>query len=335
MRNSALIRKFLVVAALALAPMASFAGVFISVGFAPPILPVYAQPICPGDGYLWNPGYWAYGPEGYYWVPGVWVEPPMVGVLWTPPYWGFEGGVYAFHAGYWGPHVGFYGGVNYGFGYGGVGFFGGRWDGGHFAYNTAVMHVGPGFHNVYVDRTVIVNHTNYSHASFNGPGGVTAHASPEEMRAEHENHIAPTGAQQSHMQAAHANPQNFAKANGGHPQMAAVSRPGSTAGAIPARGAVARPGAEAGAHPGYNAGARPEAGARPGAATMNRPAAANRPAPSSYNRPAPAAQYHPAPVSRPQAESRPAPQARPESRPAPQARPAPQSHPAPAHEEHR
>ena len=57
------------------------------------------------------------GGGGYYWVPGTWVQPPRVGVLWTPGYWGFVGGVYAFHAGYWGPHVGFYGGVNYGFGY--------------------------------------------------------------------------------------------------------------------------------------------------------------------------------------------------------------------------
>ncbi len=98
------------------------AGVFISVGFAPPVLPVYAQPPLPAPGYIWTPGYWAYGDAGYYWVPGVWVHPPRVGVLWTPGYWGFTGGFYAWHPGYWGPHVGFYGGVNYGFGYGGVGF---------------------------------------------------------------------------------------------------------------------------------------------------------------------------------------------------------------------
>ena len=77
--------------------------------------------------------------------------------------------------GYWGPHVGFYGGVNYGFGYGGVGFVGGRWNGGFFAYNTAVLNVGVGvgFHSTYVDRTVIVNNNNFSHTSFNGgPGGI-------------------------------------------------------------------------------------------------------------------------------------------------------------------
>ncbi len=89
----------------------------------------------PGDGYMWTPGYWAYGPAGYYWVPGVWVRPPQVGVLWTPGYWGWGGGAFIFHEGYWGPHIGFYGGVNYGFGYGGVGFEGGYWHGGVFAYN--------------------------------------------------------------------------------------------------------------------------------------------------------------------------------------------------------
>ncbi|ADW67368.1 YXWGXW repeat-containing protein [Granulicella tundricola] len=232
-------RKLVIAASLVAAPAVSHAGIFISVGFAPPALPVYAQPICPGDGYLWTPGYWAYAPSGYYWVPGVWVQPPSVGVLWTPPYWGFAGGVYGFHEGYWGPHVGFYGGVNYGFGYGGSGFYGGRWDGGHFAYNTAVMHVGGGFRNVYVDRTVIVNNNNFNHASFNGgPNGVNARPTPQEAQFSHENHIAPTSMQQSHFQAAQQNRANFASANGGHPQNAAFQRPGMTQGAVAARGAT-------------------------------------------------------------------------------------------------
>ena len=235
-----LVRKFVVAAALIAAPVASFAGVFISVGIAPPPLPVYAQPVCPADGYLWNPGYWAYGEGGYYWVPGVWVQPPSVGVLWTPPYWGFAGGVYGFHEGYWGPHVGFYGGVNYGFGYGGLGFVGGRWDGGHFAYNTAVFNVGGGIHNTYVDREVVVHNTiiNNNHVSFNGgPGGIGVHATAQEQAFSHENHIAPTAMQQSHFQSAAQNRANFASANGGHPANAAFQRPGSTAGAMAARGA--------------------------------------------------------------------------------------------------
>src|SRR5882672_8078255 len=75
-------------------PAASFASVniAISVNTPPPVLPVYAQPVIPGPGYIWTPGYWAWGPAGYYWVPGVWVMPPSVGLLWTPGYWGWAGG---------------------------------------------------------------------------------------------------------------------------------------------------------------------------------------------------------------------------------------------------
>jgi hypothetical protein len=227
MRLSNLIRKVVFGAALALVPAASFAGVFVSVGFAPPVLPVYTQPVCPGDGYLWTPGYWAYGPEGYYWVPGVWVQPPTVGLLWTPAYWGWGNGAYLFHAGYWGPHVGFYGGINYGFGYGGVGFVGGRWEGGRFAYNTAVLNVNRlVVHNVYEDRTVV--HVGvYNRVSFNGgAGGVQVRASEREMAYGRENHFAATREQENHFQMAHNDRSNFASVNGGHPQNAAFSRPG-------------------------------------------------------------------------------------------------------------
>ena len=217
-------RKLIVAAALVAAPASSFAGVFISVGIAPPPLPVYAQPPIPGDGYLWTPGYWAYGPEtGYYWVPGVWVQPPGVGVLWTPPYWGFAGGVYGFHEGYWGPHVGFYGGVNYGFGYGGIGFGGGAWVGGRFSYNSAVTNFG-GVHvaNVYVNRSVI-NNAGFNHASFNGPGGYQARPNAEQMQAEHENHVGPTANQASFRSQAATNPSQRFSANGGHPSTVAAA----------------------------------------------------------------------------------------------------------------
>ena len=158
------------------------AGVFISVGFAPPALPVYVQPPLPAPGYLWTPGYWAYGDAGYYWVPGVWVQPPSAGLLWTPGYWGFAGGAYGWHGGYWGPHVGFYGGVNYGFGFGGVGFAGGEWRGGVFAYNGAVANFGGVHVTSYVDRNVVIHNTimNNNHTSFNGPGGINHGPSPQE-----------------------------------------------------------------------------------------------------------------------------------------------------------
>ncbi len=32
-------------------------GIGISLRIGPPALPLYAQPICPGPGYLWTPGY--------------------------------------------------------------------------------------------------------------------------------------------------------------------------------------------------------------------------------------------------------------------------------------
>ena len=171
---------------------ASFAqiGVGISVRFGPPAIPVYAQPLCPGPGYFWTPGYWGWNDDGgYYWVPGTWVVAP-VGMLWTPGYWGWGGGFYAWHAGYWGPHVGFYGGINYGFGYGGVGFAGGEWRGGAFYYNRSVTNVSvTNVTHVYT-RTVVVNN---NRSSFNGgEGGVSARPTPEEEAAEHEHHIAPT-----------------------------------------------------------------------------------------------------------------------------------------------
>ncbi len=226
-----LVRKLVIGAALALVPAASYAGVFLSVNIAPPALPVYTQPLCPGDGYLWNPGYWGYGDAGYYWVPGVWVRPPSVGLLWTPGYWGWGGSAYLFHAGYWGPHVGFYGGVNYGFGYGGVGFGGGRWVGNSFAYNTAVVNVNRTvIRNTYVDKTVI-NRNGYSRTSFNGgTGGIQARPSTQESAYSRENHVAPTASQQSHRQNAAAERGNFASVNGGHPQNAAQPRVGERAG---------------------------------------------------------------------------------------------------------
>ena len=82
----------------------------------PPPLLDYDQPYDPGDDYIWTPGYWAWSPDGYYWVPGAWVEAPYEGALWTPGYWGYYHDHYRFYRGYWGQYVGFYGGVNYGFG---------------------------------------------------------------------------------------------------------------------------------------------------------------------------------------------------------------------------
>ena len=144
---------------------------------------------------MWTPGYWAYGPAGYYWVPGVWVRPPQVGVLWTPGYWGWGGGAFIFHEGYWGPHIGFYGGVNYGFGYGGVGFEGGYWRGGVFAYNRSVSNVNVECYQC-LQQDVVVNNVTVNRVSYNGgTGGIAAQASVQEQAAIREQHVAPTGEQ--------------------------------------------------------------------------------------------------------------------------------------------
>ena len=148
-----------------LAPAAAHAQVIFSVNVAPPVIPFYQQPFCPGDGYIWTPGYWAYGDDGYYWVDGAWVEAPYEGALWTPGYWGLNNGAYLWNTGYWGNTIGYYGGIDYGFGYFGSGFYGGRWDRGHFFYNSAYNRIDERrFRNVYDDRS-------HGGGTFVHPGG--------------------------------------------------------------------------------------------------------------------------------------------------------------------
>ena len=258
-------------------PAASFAqvAVGVSVTIAPPELPVYDQPICPGDGYIWVPGYWAYGDDDYYWVPGTWVEAPEAGFLWTPGYWAWGGSFFIFHEGYWGPTIGFYGGINYGFGYFGHGFDGGRWDHGHFFYNRAVSNVNVTvIHNVYETR---VSNTTVTRVSFNGGnGGVNERPTREEEAAARERHIAPVAAQTQHIQAARGNPELRASANHGKPPVAATARPGDfkSNGAVAAREGGAVHGAEA--RPGNNNAARPNNAVHPkDLPPAERPAATN------------------------------------------------------------
>ncbi len=251
MRFHRAFRAILFTAILTAFAAGAFAQIGINITIAPPVLPVYDQPLCPGDGYLWTPGYWAWGDDDYYWVPGTWVEAPEVGFLWTPPWWGWEGGFYRFHEGFWGPQVGFYGGINYGFGYFGTGFYGGRWQGDHFFYNREVMNVNvANIHNVYNEHVTINNNT---HVAFNGGrGGIEARPTPEEEAAARGRHVGPVGAQTQHEQAARSNPQFRASANHGRPPVAATARPGEfREGAVPARegGEVAANRATNGVHP--------------------------------------------------------------------------------------
>jgi len=241
MRTFAVIRSLLFAVLLMALSVASFAQIGISVAFGPPALPVYEQPICPGDGYIWTPGYWAWDGDGddYYWTPGTWVEAPELGYLWTPGYWGWAGSAFFFHEGYWGPHVGYYGGINYGFGYGGRGYEGGRWENNRFYYNTSVNRINnENIHNTYNTR---VENNSENRVSYNGGnGGVNERPSAQEQTYDKERHTGPVAAQNQHMQQARSNPELRASSNQGKPPIAATSRPGDFKGsAVPAREAGA------------------------------------------------------------------------------------------------
>jgi WXXGXW repeat (2 copies) len=242
-------------------------GIGVSINIAPPELPVYEQPPVPGPGYLWTPGYWAWGEGDYYWVPGTWVEAPEPGYLWTPGYWGWNDGVYIWNGGYWGPHIGFYGGVNYGYGYIGHGYEGGYWERGEFRYNRAYNNIGGDVHitNVY-NRTVIINNPD-NRVSFNGGhGGIQARPGSNELAAEHDHHLTPVPAQIQHQDGARGNPELRASQNHGNPPIAATAHAGVFAGqgVMPARDAGAAHPTNFTGTPAHVAPAAPAIGARGG-----------------------------------------------------------------------
>ncbi len=197
----------------------------VSITLAPPALPVYEQPVLLEEGSIWAPGYWDYNQGGYFWVPGTWVQPPEAGLLWTPGYWGWGNGGYAWNEGYWGATVGFYGGIDYGFGYSGRGYAGGHWQGQHFYYNTAVSHVNvTNIHNTYTQT--VANHTTVNRVSFNGgSGGARAQPTAAERAAAHAPHRPATALQMQHRQAAMSNHALSASVNHGKPEIAATSKP--------------------------------------------------------------------------------------------------------------
>ena len=219
---------FLAVGMLAIpVPSRAQVAVGISVRIGPPVLPIYAQPLCPGPGFIWIPGYWAYdADDGYFWVPGTWVEPPEFGLLWTPGYWGWGDDFYIWHAGYWGPVVGFYGGIDYGYGYPGVGFYGGEWRGRTFFYNRSVTNVNVEVVRNTYNTTVINENRTVNRVSFNGgPGGTNARPTSAEMAAEHQRHVSMTSEQAQHWQAAKSDRSMRASVNHGRPDVAATPRP--------------------------------------------------------------------------------------------------------------
>ena len=168
------------------------------------------------------PGYWAWDDDtGYYWVPGTWVLPPEqhcqraigAGTTASTP----------FSRRLLGTPLSYYGGVSYGYGYGGVGYEGGYWRGGAFFYNRSVNN----FSNVQItnvyNKTVVVNNT--TNVSYNGgTGGTTAHATPQQIAAANQQHVPPTSQQTQHMQMAAKDTALWFNNNHGHPTVAATGR---------------------------------------------------------------------------------------------------------------
>ncbi|MGC2512554.1 MAG: hypothetical protein WA430_18445, partial [Acidobacteriaceae bacterium] len=189
----------------------------------PPPMPEYEQPYCPGDNYIWAPGYWFWSPAGYYWVPGAWVLAPYVGALWTPGYWGFAGGRYGWHYGYWGPYIGFYGGVNYGYGYFGNGYQGGYWNRGTFYYNRSITRVNNNIRYIYTRN---VSYNNRTRVSYNGGrGGLNVRPNQSQLNAARAKRFGAIPAQRQLVSQAQGNRAQFAKANNGRPAEVAYGRP--------------------------------------------------------------------------------------------------------------
>ena len=200
-------------------------GVFVN--FGPPALPVYEQPPCPAPGYIWTPGYWAWDPAyGYYWVPGTWVPAPFIGAMWTPGYWGYDDDSYRWNPGYWGFSVGYYGGINYGFGYTSFGYFGGYWDNDRFYYNRAMNNV----HNTYITNVYYRNVNDRFRGErisyHGGPGGMDIRPTREQMAAERGRRFGPVNQQIRQQQFARTNPVQRAAYNHGRPEFAATPRAG-------------------------------------------------------------------------------------------------------------
>ncbi len=203
-------------------PARAQASVAFATSVAPPPLPAYSQATLPGPGYIWVPGYWAWDREGYYWTPGAWAHPPAADMLWTPGYWAWNDRDrdYVFHSGYWAPTVGYYGGIDYGFGYTGAGYHGGFWRNHQFVYNRAVNDLG----NVKIATYANQVFAPENHISYNGgAGGTTARPTPAQLAAG-ERHIGPTPEQIQNQQTASRIPTQRYSENKGAPPVGAVAR---------------------------------------------------------------------------------------------------------------
>ncbi len=272
-------------------------GLDIRIGYAPPPIPVFAQPPLPGPDYIWIPGHWAWSDwvDDYYWVQGYWELPPELGLLWTPAWWGWDRGGYRYHDGYWGNDVGWYGGIDYGFGYHGHGWEGGRWQNGHLAYNRAVVNLSNArVPNVYYQQTTAAAGYGPRTSYAGGAGGIQARPTPQEWRATQGPHYAPTWAQQQRVQQAATNPRNVASNVTPQWQPPAVRRIGNDGAPID-RSATLRQGGANAAAPSQYPRPAPNYAPQMGYGQSPRPSQGQVPTPMTTQNPAPQMRGIPAP----------------------------------------
>jgi hypothetical protein len=113
-------------------PLAALADIELSINIAPPPLPVYEQPPVPTEGYLWTPGYWMYVLRVISGCRALGLNRPAGAGL-DARLLGWSNALYVWNSATAGRNVGFYGGVNYGYGYYGRGYEGGYWRGNDFS----------------------------------------------------------------------------------------------------------------------------------------------------------------------------------------------------------
>src|SRR6202044_485820 len=143
-------------------------------------------------------------------------------------WWGYENNVYRLHWGFWASSIGFYGGINYGYGYTGRGYYGAYWRNNTVYYNRSITNVNVTIiHNVYNYQ---VPNNRGTRISYNGGrGGINLRPTAPELAVVHEPRIPPVSTQVQYVREAAANRAQFVKPGSrAQPATLVASRPLAT-----------------------------------------------------------------------------------------------------------
>lgn len=96
-----MIRKSLMIAAMAGMLSAGAFAADVVVRVAPPRVVVEHPAPRPGPNYVWTPGYQRWDGHAYAWAPGAWVVPPHEHAHWVAHRWVRRNGGWVFVEGHW------------------------------------------------------------------------------------------------------------------------------------------------------------------------------------------------------------------------------------------